>query len=300
MEILICFTKEYSKEAKLIYDNLIKENFNIFLYSVTDIICTYKLDDKYDVYILLGNDCLEHKQIENKVIYKLYNIKVEDDEIYKVTCNINDFSTKIINDLFKNEEYSCKYEYEKITEMTIINRYKRYLEPTNQFLMKENIKGKYFKTQNIFAVIYTSKRYEKIADETVSLIKKYKNSVYKLYLKDVSYERLISIDSLDCIVLIDCQMFEFDINLHIPVISVFSLCRGIDNQWTDVYNRNEIRIIKSDHIDEDEHTTEIVSYSTVAKIMVNREFNGVKFKDDEKDDTIYEGRKGIANDYEGI
>ncbi|KAL6120885.1 hypothetical protein NUSPORA_02306 [Nucleospora cyclopteri] len=202
--------------------------------------------------------------------------------------------------------------------------------------MKENTNGRFIKEKSVFAIIYTNKYYEEIAEKAYKLLRKYKRSVYKLFLKDVNYERLISIDSIECIVLIECPSIPFTIDIHIPVISLFSMCRGIDDQWTNDYSRNQIKIIEkkekreekvekeenaliftdntavSDILvkrdfqgvpfknkeEKEENALIFTNNTAVSDILVKRDFQGVPFKNKEEDFEIHEGRRGIAGKYE--
>ena len=157
-----------------------------------------------------------------------------------------------------------------------------------QFLMKENIKSLKFENKKMIGVIFTSVLFEDIAD---ALIKKINgiSRAYKIFLKDISYERLISIDNLDCIVLVDCPLFQCDLNLHIPVLSPFSVDCAINNKWSDIYDKNVLVGTES----------KVLAISSFAsELMVKREYQGVLFTNDENDMSIHQGQKGIASNYE--
>lgn len=363
--ILVVFTKEYTNEAKEIYDFIDKnhEGINTYMITVNDIICPLKINDSFDTYILVGNDCPMH-HFANKNVYKYNNIVVknEEDQIVDIkendclgNCKIYRNKTdmkEFLSNLFVedknicNKLNSCCIENKKKktceekedkerenscsgnvctqkTEICEVNAYKNkdaaennlvleenlkiyedYFkkvqnECESSFFMKENIKGKHFADKTVFAIIFTSIYYEKYANEAYNLLKKYKSNVFKLFLKDVNYERLISVDSVDCIILIDCPMFECNINIHIPIINVFNLCRGIDQQWVgDNFIQNKVKLYKTDKIENNSERSILIRDGDLAQILVKREFQGVEYKTSQEDMEIHKGRRGIANAYE--
>lgn len=157
-------------------------------------------------------------------------------------------------------------------------------------LMRENINGDHVRKREIFGVIYTSQSFEDIA-QSISLRLNRIARAYKIFLKDISYERLISMDHIDCIVLVDCPVFQCDIPVHIPIISPFSVETGLSGEWQSAYNENRV---------EDTASREIIVRELAGPLMQQRSFQGVKYRnsDDEEDMEIHEGRTGTATHYD--
>lgn len=141
-------------------------------------------------------------------------------------------------------------------------------------------------------MIFTSLLFENIADDICARINQ-EYRAYKIFLKDISYERLISIDNLDCIVLVDCEFFPCSINLHVPVVSPFVLNCYFENSWSDRFSANHFKGSGS---------LEIANYHYASEIMVSRLDNAVAYNKEVESMEIHEGRKGIASEYddEGI
>lgn len=299
--IAILFSSRFKTIVKEIYHELstkfpLKE---IFLVPSKDILCSAKCD-KYESYVLVGVECVLHK-FDNAIQYKR---PLETDILQK----IGDFS----GDVFVDSVYGIEnkttgnepLEQSKILVVTenqmVLDYYSyKYDDVSTAFngldvksklkqIMKENINAERLKDKKMIGVIFTSKLFEELATSIVQQINLFSRA-YKIFLKDISYERLISIDSLDCVVLVDCPVFQQNISLHIPVLSPFSVECSINGQWKDQYNRNDFYECKE---------KAIVIQTHSAEIMENRWFKGAVFNNEEEDMNIYEGRKGIATEYD--
>lgn len=297
-EVAILFSPQFNHVVQSIYEQVTQRfpEMNILLVSSSEIICSAK-SDKYESYILVGIECPLHT-FSNAIQYKV-DFDVQStinsfdglsliDSIYSTGSSSPKSKSTETNILVISEnqlvlDFYCS-KYENVTssskELIMKNRV--------EYLMKENILSLKFNNKRMIGVIFTSRLFEDIADALVRRINGISRA-YKIFLKDVSYERLISIDNLDCIVLVDCPLFQCNLRLHVPVLSPFSVDCAISGQWSDVYDRN---------VCPDLGPKELVISSFASELMVKREYQGALFTNDENDMTIHEGQKGIASSYE--
>lgn len=319
-EIAILFSPEYKHLVESINDTLtgLFPEKEVYLVPSKSILCSAKCD-RYESYVLVGIECPLHK-FENCVQYKIDQIEfdVRDykgriflDSIY--TNNINDNKNININDsnninntninindisinnnmdesamiLTNNQAVLDYYStiYENIgTPFKNLN-----IKTKVQHLMKEYSNASKLKNKKMVGVVFTSRVFEDLASSIVNKINQFSRA-YKILLKDVSYERMISIDNIDCIVLVDCPLFEFKESIHVPVISPFSVEHFIKESSTKDSGSTEEQIPTRQE-------ESLVLHSSAVEIMENRWFKGVIFTGEE-DMKIYQGRKGIATSYE--
>ena len=298
-EVAIMFSPQFNSVIGPLYEKITTDfpNLNVFLVSCQEVICAAKCDH-YESYIIVGVECPLHP-FKNAIHYK---VELEDtnkeianfegdillDSIYNIKPNSltlnNSIETKklvVTENQLIADYYNSKYE-EVSLFFKSVNCKNRV-----EYLMKENIMSLKMKDKKMIGVIFTSKVFEEIANTLVKRINSFSRA-YKIFLKDISYERLISIDNIDCIVLIDCPLFQCNIHVHIPIISPFSVECYLNEQWSDVYDRNTCSECE---------TQEMVVSSTASQIMIKREYQGVLYENNEKDMNIYEGRIGIASGY---
>lgn len=310
-EIAILFSPKYSHVVQSIYDRCV-EHFprkNVYLVSSQEILCSAKCDE-YESYILAGIECPLHA-FSNSIQFKIelpreYRSALEGfagpkfvDSIYSIQedafcgdylststaadCHADAQSVLCVTESQDVLDYYC-HKYENVeSPCTGLSKRSRV-----SFLMKENAGGLKLKNKSMVGVIFTSKAFEKIADSVCARINEHSRA-YKIFLKDVSYERLISIDNLDCVVLVDCPVFQWTFSLHIPVITPFGAERAFSNEWKADYDRNCFASSSS---------RELVIKSRASEIMESRLFRGAVYKNDEEDMSIHAGRKGIASEYE--
>lgn len=298
-EIAILFSEKYKCFSKDVYDKLVDlyPSKQILLVPSKSILCSAK-SDKYESYFLIGEECPLHS-FSNAIQYKIplepeieHKIAQSDgavfvDSIYShdsrgYTGEITDETPVMV--VTKNQMildyYAFKYESVESAFGDLEKKSKV------QFLMRENAKAMALKNKKMVGVIFTSPSFEELATSIVQSINLF-SSAYKIFLKDISYERLISIDNLDSIVLIDCPLFQHNFSLHIPFLSPFSAESAIED-------------ILIDKAEEEMHSNskELVIRGNSFEIMESRSFKGAVFCNDEEDMKIYQGKKGIASEYE--
>ncbi len=180
------------------------------------------------------------------------------------------------------------------------NEFKKFFEKEEDvnFIMKQNIRGNFVKGKEVFCVIFTSVYYEKVADEIIKILTKLGKNCYKLFLKCVSYERLITIDTAECIILVDCPFVEYE-HYGYNIITPFSLSAGLGGKWLCKHKRNLIKYEEND-VDEKMSTDIVSRVERIGKIVQGKTFKGVGFGNmgSVEDMTIYEGKRGVASCYE--
>ncbi|ORD99360.1 hypothetical protein A0H76_977 [Hepatospora eriocheir] len=274
IEHVVIFYKKYVKEAKSVYDNI--ESENKFLISSNDeILCSLKFDIQADKYYLIGIECIEHKFDNSIKIIEQIEIDVDNKVIKTKNQNIMNY-------------LSLKYDgfkpyYDDVIEFNSI-----------QYLMKECSNSKLIDKYDVFGIVFTNKTYESVADKIIKTLSN--KNCYKLYTKDVSYERLYSIDIVECVILIDCPLF----NYNLKYITPFSVYTHFNKEWNvDDYDRNIVNLnIKTDLKDEISLSKELkITNQNLVKKINNKSFLGVEFKNHIEDMNIHEGNSGIASDY---
>ena len=171
------------------------------------------------------------------------------------------------------------------------------LKSRMKHLMKENVNGAKIKEKKLIALVFTDPSFEGVVDELYRRLSR-KARVYRVFLKDISYERLISIDHIDCIVLVDCPVFQCDMPIHIPIVSPFSAVCGLCDEWRGEYDRNYTGEGDADDVIPSDETS-IVALGRAAELMECREFKGVLYgAEDDGDMSIHVGRTGIASKYD--
>ncbi|KAI5169486.1 hypothetical protein PAEPH01_0758 [Pancytospora epiphaga] len=313
-EIAIVFSEEFRGVVQSIYDECqrIYPDKVIYLVTAGEVICPIK-SDEYESYIVVGIACPLHK-FKNAVFYKI-EIKQEYadmiashkgpvliDSIYSYretnesekeegqansermngfSNNNEDLPLLIVTESQQILDYYC-FNYENIVKLPN----KLILKDRIRYLMKESINGSKIGTKKLIGIVFTSLYFENTVDDLYKKLNSISRA-YKILLKDISYERLISIEHLDCLVLVDCPVFQCNISLHIPVLSPFSVESGLKE------------LFGHDSLGTQGESTELSVSGTATELMVQREFKGVIYSGNDEDDMeIHKGKDGIAARYD--
>lgn len=320
-EIAIMFSNEYKECVQTIYDECqsVYPDKSVFLVHSSGVLCPLKCD-KYESYIVVGIGCPLHpfpnaeyyqEELDSAALECIasHSGAVVFDSIYRKyaavkelapTDNSNEPANSIAHDQKGKTDLSApmlvvtynqdildfyNYNYENVKKLpnTLV------MKDRMRYLMKENINGSKIHEKNLWGIVFTSTAFEGIATALHRRLNEHARA-YKIFLKDISYERLISIDNLEGIVLIDCPVFQCNIRLHIPVISPFSVECGLNKNWSSDYNRN--------HVDLSE-CKELTIQSFATDLMCLREYKGVLYRGTEQDDMkIHKGGCGTAAQYD--
>lgn len=337
-EIAVVFANGRGGTAQAIYDQC-QERYPaklIYLVSTGDIICSIKCD-AYESYIIVGIECPVHR-FANACYYTealgedaLRAIAEHDgpvvlDSIYaganiKINCSTEE-QTNFNADGDAQHEHRDRNNKKDggmarskpllvVTENQRILDYYNYsnecvaklpndlvLKDRVKYIMREGMAGAKIHERRMFGIIFTSRADEGIADILHGKLNE-RARAYKIFLKDISYERLISIDHLDCIILVDCPVFQCEIPTHIPIISPFSVECGLSGIWKSEYERNFVS--DGSGVRQEAYSAPaglaIRDYAT--ELMERREFKGVAYRsgDSDADMEIGTGRTGLAARY---
>lgn len=324
-EIAIAFTDRYKHVVQQIYDECqeLHPTKDIFLVAVKDIICSVKCDP-YESYLVVGVACPLHP-FKNAAYYteeldERYFRAIEDhhgpvvfDSIYpveKYVHLVNGGESEILRGgvAGPGKRSSGSVGHSADTALLVVTEDQKILDYYNyayesveklpndlvlkdrmRYLMKENINGAKVAEKGMFGIVFTDRSFESVVDALHAKLNE-KTRAYKIFLKDISYERLISIDHIDCIVLVDCPVFQCSIPVHIPIISPFSVQCGLNDVWRGEYDRNSVDECLS---------KELVVRDFAADLMECKEFKGVLYRGDCEDDmNIHTGRTGTASKYD--
>lgn len=150
--------------------------------------------------------------------------------------------------------------------------------------------GIYFTNFELVEFVYRIKDY---------LISKYKKA-YVFYLKDVSYERLTCMDGVECVVIVDCQYFNyFHIDIHLPIVVPFELNLAFSGrEWNGEYDINSFEF-DDEGINNCRDLITQELYST-GELVKKNECQSVDFFDEGHDVQIYDGLDGIAGSYKQV
>ncbi|ADM11734.1 diphthamide synthase subunit DPH2 [Encephalitozoon intestinalis ATCC 50506] len=306
-EVGLLSTEDYKHMIKDVYD-YIRENhprIDTFLLHGEGILCPLKARS-FEFFVLLGVYCPIHPfkdfiSIETHMSQEDKN-NLESDS----RCIVYDSSYGVLSLKESEEMYS--------RDVLVVTRnqmfYDYYLYKYNarsfyelegrdrmQYLASKCNKGEMVRDLQVFAIIFTSRVYEELARSIRKKLISRRKNAYLLFLKDLSYERMITIEGTECIVIVDCPFFECSLEMHIPVVTPFEVEYALSREWRR-FDKNSFRV-------EDEATSnckELDLVERAGKILLRSSGQIVPFSYEEEDMDIHSGESGIAcrYDHEGV
>lgn len=298
-EIAILASKEYANRVDDVYKNIeeMDDDVDIFILSGDSILCPCKVN-KFDFYVVLGVACPIHKF--DNAVFMIEDLS--DDDLKK----LKEFNGRIICDSTYNYDVP---EVKDNNECLILSKnelFKRYYairedckfyfdyngEKKMNFLMTRINKAEKVRNKQIFAVLFTSYVYEELAIKVKNQIINSGKYAYLLHLKNVHYNRLITIEGIDAIVLIDCPLFDnINIDIFIPIVTPCEINYVLTGQWDAKYDSNKIDEKKISTC------TDLTQVKGAGQIILQSGWLGLEYGCDNKDYNIYEGDTGIADSY---
>lgn len=299
-EVAILFSPAYADMACTVYRELEQRlAAELFLVASNEVLCAAKAD-RFPAHVLLGVECPLHPfSVAVRLQRPLPEAYAEQIAAHTGALYVDSTyagaqqSASDIGSLFRDCESGlvvsecpaiCKYFTETYENVTLACKT---IAPADRmaFLMRENTRATRLDTCQAFAVVYTSPSFEHEATALCAQIGA-RARAYPVFLRDVSYERLIAIDTLDCIVLVDCPLFTPDIRLHIPLVSPHTVACWLAGVW-------------ADHaVPCNGAPTELVASGYVGELLAQRAYKGVPPRAmDSENMEIHEGRRGIAMGY---
>lgn len=297
-EICIIASKEYAHLVQEIYDKIKIYNnlINVFILTSDSIICPLK-HQKFDLSIILGVECPEHKFInsiyykialndkeKNKIkkyksviydsLYSMQNNQPLTDEVLIVSRNIDFYN-------YYSKKYNCKSFY-GLCGMTKM-----------EFLSKRINLSEMCKNNKVYAIIFVHEIYINLAIKIQKALQQTGRYAYILHLKNVRDTRLITLEKIDTIVLIDCPSFNnLEIDLPLPILTPSDLQYILSKKWDSSYDQNRFDFIVKNN------QKSICKYDGAGKLILESEFFGIQYESKERILEIHEGKRGIPKEYE--
>ncbi|EPR79001.1 Diphthamide synthesis protein [Spraguea lophii 42_110] len=214
---------------------------------------------------------------DNIFVYRKYKIDIASKSIFTKNLQFYKYFHYILN--FKNNENikdDCFLEKIENLDRT------RFL--VSRFAQMEKIKK-----CSILGIFFTNPIFLPLAKRVKKVLQKLGKRGFLYFLRDVSETRLCSIDGIEAMILIDCQMFEMPV-ITKPVISPFELILAYqEEEWNGEYGVNEV----------DEEKIKIEVNENECTKIIKKEFIKVEYQvDNQEDENIYEGYKGIPEHYD--
>ncbi|WUR02542.1 2-(3-amino-3-carboxypropyl)histidine synthase subunit [Vairimorpha necatrix] len=302
-EICLLVSKEYSSMVQDVYDKIISlsPNINIFIISSDEIICPLK-HKKMDMVVLMGIECPEHK-FHNRICITEELIDEQKNKL-KNEKNII-FDSSFLK--YQQEDFKIDEEVLIVTKNESFLRYYSRIADVKSFFNLEMENKMEFLTRRInlseiaknnktFAIIFVHEIYKDLAVKIKEVLEKTGRCAYLLFLRNVRYSRLITIEKIDTLVLIDCPSFDnYQIDVTLPILSPIDVQYILTKKWDSQYEINKFEV---EH--ENTKDKEICKFEGAGKLILESEFFGFQFShnEEEEDLEIHEGRRGIAGSYE--
>lgn len=238
-EVGVLSTEDYRDMIKPVYDHIRARHpgVNVFLLNGEGMLCPLKTEI-LDFFVLLGVWCPLHRfkdfvGIETRVAPEdLCRLQGESRAVVYDPSHVDaghgeDAWGKDVVVVTRNQMFYDYYFYRHGAE----SFYGLEAKDRMQYLGSKCNKGEKIRGLQIFAIVFTSREYEPLAKAIrAALVSRHKNA-YLLLLKDLSYERMITIEGTECIVVVDCPFFECSLDLHIPIVTPFEVEYALCGQW---------------------------------------------------------------------
>lgn len=299
-QVGVLSTTECKDMIKPVYDYIKTKAplMDVFLLNGDGILCPLKTED-FEFFVLLGVPCPIHAfkesvsatcEISSEDLHKLKGYK---NVVYDPTyfCPPVEPSSESVLVVTRSQMFYDYYFYRYDAE----SFYPLEKRDRIQYLASKCNKGERIRGCSIFAIIFTSKVYEELAKSIRKALISRRKNAYLLFLKDLTYERMITIEGTECIVVVDCPLFDCShIELHIPVVTPFEVEYALSNNWNSKFEKNSFDVSDVPA----GGCTEIDLIDRVGRILVRSSGQGVPFgSEDECDTGIHLGLRGTSQGY---
>jgi diphthamide synthase subunit DPH2 len=296
-EVAILSSEEYKSMIQPIHNFIKQKNpeTDIWLLNGGDILCPTKTEE-FDLYVTLGVECPVHRFSSSIPIRARDRAELSspiDNAIFDSTHSMEPGPASSEEEAVVVTRNQRFYDY---------HHYSRNVRPfydgieikdKMQYLMAQCNRGERIKKLEVFAVVFTSKVYEELAASVRDALVSRSKSAYLLFLKDLSYERLITIEGVECVVVVDCPLFDCShIDLHIPIVTPFEVRYALSNEWESGYSRNSFGIVPLGAC------KELTVSGRAGRILMSSGFQGVPHELEEDDMDVHVGHRGTAQRYD--
>ncbi|KMV66029.1 diphthamide synthase subunit DPH2 [Encephalitozoon cuniculi EcunIII-L] len=301
-EVGLLSTEECNHMIKPVYD-YIKANhphIDTFLLHGEGMLCSLKAKG-FEFFVLLGIYCPLHpfedfvgitaqlpeedmdrlKKEERTIVY---DSGYGGHHVMKEGMHGRDVLVVTKNQMFY-DYYFYKYNAESFYKLKSRDRM--------QYLGSKCNKGRKIRDLQIFAIIFTSRAYEELAKSIRKALISRRKNAYLLFLKDLSYERMITIEGTECIVVVDCPFFECSLELHIPVVTPFEVEYALSGEWKE-FDKNSFSVQDMAA----SGCTDLDAIDRVGRILLRSDGQSVPFSYGEEDMDIHVGQNGTPCRYD--
>lgn len=308
-EIGLLSAEEYKDMIEPVHKYIVANHpsVTVFLLNGDEILCPLKTE-KFEFFVLLGVCCPIHpfKEFvsvgnrmspEDKAKIEKEKRCVVYDSTYSISPPLEEKDLLVGNVLVvtKSQMFYDYYFYKyDARSFYALEERSRML-----YLAAKCNKGERIRSLGIFAIVFTSRVYEDLAKSIRKALVSRRKNAYLLFLKDLSYERMITIEGTECIVVIDCPVFDCGhIELHIPVVTPFEVEYALSNEWSDRFEKNSFSVSDVPI----STSTELDLLDRVGRLLLRSEAQGVPFGYEEEDMEIHLGQSGTSQgyDFEGV
>lgn len=299
-EVALLSTEEYRYMVKDVYDHIKTKHPQVdtFLLNGEGILCPLKTKT-FEFFVLLGVCCPLHS-FEDFISVSTHmsqeDISLLNGEqrnvIYDSTYGRHSSEDEMSEDILvvtKNQMfydyYFYKYDAKSFYDLERRDRM--------GYLSSKCNKGRRIRDLQIFAIIFTSRAYEGLARSIRRALVSRRKNAYLLFLKDLSYERMITIEGTECIVVVDCPLFECTLELHIPVVTPFEVEYAFSGEWKR-FDKNSF----SASLESKSDCTEVDLIGKAGRILLRSEGQNVPYCYGEENMDIHSGDSGIPCKYD--
>lgn len=100
------------------------------------------------------------------------------------------------------------------------------------------------RTRRTFGIFFSSAEYRTLAEKVSKFLEKRGRETLLVFVRDISWERLVAIEFAEVFVVIDCPFYtHFDIKTHVPLVTPFEVALSFKETWDGKYGINEFETV---------------------------------------------------------
>lgn len=272
----------------------------------TEMACQLKMRE-YDFYVILTLECPFHP-FENSAVLRCGMPLDDRSEMNSIADSF--YCTKLARKKGVAENAYLRMDATTnavVTDSQMFYDYFSYVSPTTcispknsvverdrvRFLISrlaaiDRIKGK-----QTFGIFFACIGYQALATEVSKFLETMGKDTLVVFLKDISWERLVAIEFIDVIVVIDCPFYtHFDIKIHLPLVTPFEVAQSFKSEWVGEYGVNEFDVTNARA-----HVYGCSDVPECTDVVLGKETYNLEYSVGDTDMQIHEGLTGCAQNY---
>lgn len=294
-----------------VYDHVlsINEHFKVHILEPMEVACRFKTSE-YDFYVIITLECPFHS-FKNATTFKSTDpISIEKQKSY-----IFDSYYRLIDQKNIHENNYVRRQRDSPDEKFIVTDSQRFydyffyvtyaksISNKNEVVEKDKVRFHVsrlalidkIKGKQTFGIFFASTEYKELAQRISKLLESKGKEVLMVFLKNISWERLVAIEFVEVLVVIDCPLYtHFDIDIHLPLVTPFELAQSFKSTWNGEYDINEFKVEDYDGDGSFEGLTNSIS----AEIVLKRKTQDLEYSvQDLEDMKIHPGLRGNSVEY---